>query len=150
MTTEMLSTELWLREVAPKERAADFIASTSALDSHGEVVDQHWRLDRYRANPVVFYAHDHRDLPIGRAENVRVEDGKLQCRIVFATAEANPRAEHVWQSIQQRTLRAVSVGFVPNDMRLEKRNGEDVYVLTDNELHEVSVVPLPSNPEALL
>jgi hypothetical protein len=34
-------------------------------------------------------------------------------------------------------------------VRLEVRDGEDVWVLSKNELLEISVVPIPSNPEAL-
>jgi HK97 family phage prohead protease len=101
------------------------------------------------ANPVVLYAHNSRELPIGHAELVEVRDGKLQIRVKFASAKANPRAEEVWNLIKERMLRAVSVGFVPRTIRSEKRDEKDIYVLTDNELHEVSVVPIPANPEAL-
>ena len=68
---------------------------------------------------------------------------------MFASAKANPLAEQVWQSVQERTLRAVSVGFKPREVRKETRDDKDVYVLSDNDLYEISVVPIPSNPEAL-
>lgn len=131
------------------EREADFVASTDALDSWDEIVEQVWDLKRYLANPIVLYAHQSRELPIGTARNVGVVDGELVCTIKFVTAEMNPKAEQVWQMVQSKVLRGVSVGFRPQTTRFEKRDGKEVYVLSDNVLHEISVVPIPANPEAL-
>lgn len=143
------SAALHIRGFDAVQRTADFIASTDAIDSYGERVEQSWDLKRYLANPVVLFGHNSRDLPIGHAEVVEVRDGKLQIRVRFASEKANPMAEKVWQSIQEKTLRAVSVGFVPRTVKATKEDGREVYVLSDNELHEVSVVPIPANPEAL-
>ena len=135
-------------------RTCDFVASTDAVDSFGEIVDQgSWDLERYKANPVVLFAHSSRDLPIGqctRCEVVSTIGGpQLECTIRFLTEDKNPKAEQVWKMVRDSELRAVSVGFIPRSMRYEKRNGKDVYVLSDNELAEISVVPIPANPEAL-
>lgn len=143
-----------IRSVNESERTVDFIASTDAIDSYGESVSQeNWQLDRYLANPVALFAHCSRELPIGHATRCEVvaSGGKkqLECTIKFATAEANPLAEQVWQSLRQKTLRAVSVGFMPHTVRWEKRNDNEVYVLDDCELYEISVTPVPANPEAL-
>ena len=140
---------LRIRAVREADREADFIASTECIDSYDEIVEQVWDLDRYLGNPVVLFAHDSRSLPIGQCTSVGVRNGNLECTIRFASAEANPMAENVWQSVKEKTLRAVSVGFVPRDVRREMRDGDEVYVLSDNELHEISVVPIPANPEAL-
>jgi len=130
-------------------RTATFVASTDALDSYDERVVQHWDLERYQRNPIVLFAHDRHALPVGQCIAVAVVDGQLECTLKFATAEANPLAEQVWQSIQQKTLRAVSVGFRPHTYRYEMENDQEVLVLDDNELYEISVVPLPANPDAL-
>lgn len=130
-------------------RTATFVASTDALDSYDERVVQHWALERYQRNPIVLFAHDRHALPVGQCIAVAVVDGQLECTLKFATAEANPLAEQVWQSIQQKTLRAVSVGFRPHTYRYEMENDQEVLVLDDNELYEISVVPLPANPDAL-
>lgn len=142
---------LHVRSFDEKARSATFIASTDAEDSYGEVVEQSWVLDRYRANPVILYAHqrDGSSLPIGQATRVGVVEGKLEVDAKFASAAANPFAENVWQSLVEGTLRAVSVGFRPGDVRLEKRNGKEVMVLRNNVLYEISVVPIGANAEAL-
>lgn len=140
---------LHLREMRQSTREADFVASSDAVDAYDEIVEQSWVLERFRANPVVLYAHQSRELPIGQATRVELVEGNLETTIRFASAQANPKAEQVWKLLQEGALRAVSVGFVPKTVRYEKRNGQDVYVLADNELHEISVVPIPANPEAL-
>jgi HK97 family phage prohead protease len=141
---------LEVKTINESGRSIDCIASTETVDSYGDIVEQVWNLQRYLANPVVLFAHNSRELPIGHAENVRVESGALRARIIFATADANPKAEQVWQSVRQKTLRGVSVGFYPNAVREEKRDGRSVLVLSDNELHEISVVPVPANPDAVM
>lgn len=130
-------------------RCCQVIASTDDVDSHGEIVEQSWDLTRYAANPVVLYGHDSRELPIGHASDVGVVDGRLVATLHFASEKANPRAEQVWQLVREGVLRAVSVGFYPSDVRFEMRDGREVPVLANNELLEISVVPVPANPNAL-
>jgi HK97 family phage prohead protease len=140
---------LHVREVREAKREADFVASTDAIDAYDEIVEQVWRLDRFHSNPVVLYAHQSRELPIGVATFCDVRDGNLICTIRFVTEDKNPKAEQVWKMVRDRELRAVSVGFVPHSYRWEKKDDREVLILSDNELHEISVVPIPANPEAL-
>jgi HK97 family phage prohead protease len=150
MDRALLATEMRLAGTPGEDRTMDVVASTEALDSHGTVLDSaSWKLERFAANPVVLYAHDQRELPVGYAEDVRVEGGELRARLRFVTAAANPLAEQVWQLVRQKALRAVSVGFFAGASKTEKRGGREVAVLSDNELLEISVVPVPSNPEAV-
>lgn len=147
--SELVTRGLSLKSIRLADRECDFVASTDAVDSYDEVVAQNWDLARFKANPVILYAHNSRELPVGKATRCEMVNGSLECTIKFASERANPRAEEVWCCVQEGVLRAVSVGFNPRDVRLEKRDGKDVYVLDDNELYEVSVVPVPANAEAL-
>jgi HK97 family phage prohead protease len=144
---------LVVRGIDEEKRTADFIASTEAIDSFEEVVEQSWILDRFKGNPVILFGHNSRALPIGQAtrcEVVQTIGGpQLECTILFATGEMNPEAERVWQLVKGKFLRAVSVGFYPKSMRYEKRDGKDIFILSENVLHEISVVTIPANPEAL-
>lgn len=136
--------------IDPQGRTADFVASTDAIDAHDEIVDQStWQLQDYLTNPVVLFAHNSRDLPIGTCVDVAVRNNRLECRIKFASEDMNPLAEQVWKMVQARILRAVSVGFVPSSYRIEMRDGREVLVWSDCVLKEISVVPVPANPEAL-
>lgn len=137
-----------VRAVREETREADFICSTDAIDRYGEIVEQtSWQLERFAQNPVALWSHQSRDLPIGQCKNVGVIDGKLQATIQFS--KAHQKAIDVWNLVQEKTLRAVSVGFYPHTYRLEKRDDKEVLVLADNELVEISVCAIPANHEAL-
>ena len=146
----MKTKALYLEKTAdPTSRVRSFTASTDSVDADNEIVEQDFILERFMANPVILWAHKSRELPIGKAVSVGVIGGKLKTEIEFATAEANPKAEHVFQSIEQGTLRALSIGFKPKSVRMEMRDEKEVFVLSKNELFEISVTPIPCNHEAL-
>lgn len=138
-----------LSSVREDAREADFTCSTDAVDSYGEVVRQNWDLNRFRSNPVALWSHDSHGLPVGQWKDVRVDGGALVGTLKVATAAANPLAENVWQSILEKTLRAVSVGFWPHKVSVEEIAGVERVVLDMNELYEISPTPIPANPEAI-
>lgn len=138
-----------------ESRSVRVIASTDAIDGADQVVMQDWALDRYKANPIVLYLHNflgcrpEDTLPIGSAPDVEIVDGHLEATLNFVDAKANPLAELVWQGFLQKSIRAVSVGFTSKNVLPETRDGKQVYVLSGNELLEISVCPIPMNPEAV-
>lgn len=172
----METRKIWgeIREL-PKEnsRKVVFTASTAARDRHKTVLNQNgWSLDNFNRNPVVGYQHNvygdicnppNPDDVLGPAR-AWVEDSKrangekqLMIEIDFETADLNPLADKVFRKIQNGTLRAVSVGFMElgegrygEKDKGEQRGGEnETYYFEGQELLEVSVVNIPSNPEAL-
>lgn len=132
-----------------RDRFVDVVASTDTIDSYGEIVVQDWKLDRYLKNPIVLYGHDTWSMPIGRASNVRVEEGKLKARLHFASEKANAKAEQVYLLMKENVIRAVSVGFKPGMRAVQTIDGKDTLTLLGNELLEISVVPIPANPDAV-
>lgn len=158
--TEIRNRSFSLYTCATREesRQVRCIASTDTLDAYGEVVEQDWQLDRYKKNPVVLFNHNYgalfggpsSQLPIGKCVDIAVKDGQLEATIQFAPAAANPMAEQVWQGVLAGTLRAISVGFRSGGVRIEKRDGVDVTVLSQNELYEISCCPMGANPDAIM
>lgn len=148
-----------VRSIREDAREADWVASTQAVDSYDTIIQQDWDgphrgLDRYRANPVVLFAHDSWALPIGRATKIGVENpdteaAALVTTVKFATAKANPMAEYCWQSVLEKTLRGMSVGWRPGAWERREVDGVMRSVAVRNTLYEQSVCPVPSNPEAL-
>lgn len=132
----------------------EFVASTDAVDRHGTILSPDgWMLDSFRANPIMAYQHNtHSTEPddILGTWDVRVENGKL---IVTANYDTeNEKAMKIKRKVDNGILRAVSVGFIPHEYRWgqkSKGESEDVMYLERNELLEVSIVAVPSNPEAL-
>ncbi len=129
-----------------EQRTVEAIVSTATEDRYGEIVEQSWRLDAFRRNPVILFAHNPRELPIGRAEAIDVVDGQLRAVIRFAPTN---RGEEVYQLFRSGMLSAFSVGFRPGTVRTEQRDGREIKILADNELLEISAVAIPANPEAL-
>ena len=142
-----------IRSIDKEKRTIDVVASTEAVDAHGTVIVQDWNLERFKRNPVILWAHNATlgmdELPIGKALRAEVVNGQLEATIQFAGADVNPRAEQVFQAYSQEFLRAVSVGFNPHSYRWEMRDDIEVLVFSDNELLEISCVPVGSNPDAL-
>jgi HK97 family phage prohead protease len=134
----------------------EFVISTSAIDRHGTIINpEGWDLKSFRSNPIMAYQHNtHSTDPddiLGTWE-IRVEDGQLVGKPVFEPSELNEKADKVRRKVEHGTLRAVSVGFIPRAWHWgDKKKGErsDVLYLDENELLEVSIVAVPSNPEAL-
>lgn len=153
---EVFSRSMEVRSIDEKTRSIEVVASTDSVDLHGTVLVQDWEedggLDRFRQNPVILWAHNAtwgtEELPIGRASETRMEDGKLVTRIEFAPVEVSELAERCWNAYRLKFLRAVSVGFWPRSYRWEERDGREVLVLFRNILLEISCVPIGSNPDA--
>ncbi|MDZ5077875.1 HK97 family phage prohead protease [Nesterenkonia sp. HG001] len=99
-------------------------------------------LERFKANPVVMPNHDYSRLPIGRAENISIEDGQLLADAVFDTG--SPEGAETDRLYREGFLNAVSVGFDITDM--DTRTG-DVH---EWELIEFSAVSVPMDPSAVV
>lgn len=138
-----------VRGIDKAKRTAHFVCSTDVIDSYGERVEQVWNLKRFLTNPVILFAHKSRDLPIGKASNVGVLDGKLQCDVELLSQEANPLTEQILNQWAEGMLLTGSVGFIPHSYRWEMEGDREILILSDNELLEFSVTPVPANPEAL-
>lgn len=134
---------------AAGERALTFTISTGAVDrDHDTIAVDGWDLGPYRKNPVVLWAHDSRDLPLARASAVGVRAGALVATADFVPADVYPFAETVLQMLKGGFLNATSVGFQPKKGAWNmERGGMD---FMEQTLLEFSIVPVPSNPEALV
>lgn len=132
------------------ERKYEFTASTSAVDRDGEVVEvEGWDLKNFKKNPVIMYAHDYRSLPIGRAPKIRVSDGKLKNTVEFPPEGTYEFADIVERLVKEGYLKTESVGFIPKEWKDgdDKKSPKRTY--TKQELLEISIVPVPSNPNAI-
>lgn len=136
------------------------IASTASVDRHGDIVDQVWQLDSYRTNPVILWAHDPNTPPVGRAVSVEVQQTEngpaLLASIKFDDGEHNPLGRTVAEQFRNGMLSAVSVGFRPGSAvprssldENDPRHAKTGLILSNNELLEISAVPIPANSDAL-
>lgn len=132
-----------------KADAREFVMSTALVDRVGDIVEQDWDLADFRENPIALWHHDVRE-PIGKWHNVRVLDGELRGYLDIAEEGTSETVDKARSLIDQRILRAVSVGFnftkaVPIDPKKPFRG----YRLSGNSLYECSLVSIPINYDAL-
>lgn len=144
-------------------RTLTFVASDGTRDAAGTVLNQeNWSLKRYEKNPIIPYQHDvylgwdssNPDNIIGKGR-AYVEDGKLMVDITFETKDINEKAEKIYKKLLFGSLNAVSVGFLPigkgswgkGDEAIDGSN--PTYYYAGQELLEISVVNIPSNPNAV-
>ena len=127
-----------------------FVLSTDEVDRHGDVVSADgWVLDAYRRNPVLLWAHDYRRPAIGRAVGLWTEPRRLMARMEFAPTGFAQEVAALYRTGFQW---GVSVGFKP--LRFEERRDEKTGAFLgvrflQQELLEVSAVPVPANRNAL-
>lgn len=145
-----------LSEENIKNREAEFVISTEAVDTYGTVFKMDgWNLERYAKNPIVCYGHrtwdGNPDMIIGTSE-VKVDGDQLVGKVRFETEDINPTAEKIWKKVQAGTLRMASIGANPKRGHWgDEKLGEDkdVIYFDEQELLEWSIVPIGSNPDAL-
>jgi len=141
--------DLHLRDASSDDRTYTFIASTAEIDRMGDVINQSgWDLSAFRRNPVILFAHDSGSLPVAKATSVGAHDGKLMVSVKFAQTGL---ARGVAAMVNSGHLRATSVGFRPTKFdfaRSASRSGGIDFA--QQELLEVSIVPVPANASCLL
>lgn len=133
------------------ERQYEFTASTSSQDRDGEIIEPSgWDVKNFKKNPVIMYAHDYKSLPIGRAPKVWVStNGELKNTIEFPPEGTYEFADIVERLVNAGYLRTESVGFLPRAWVDGDGEKEARRTYTKQELLEISIVPVPSNPDAL-
>jgi len=132
-----------------------FVMSVGTPDGADDVVEQSWKLDRFAANPVAFFNHRSWGLPVGRWERVRVEGGVLKGD--FVPTDASDEGRTIRAMLDEKTLRAASVGFIPGKATDRSKYPTDHplyaergYVFSENNLLECSIVGVPMHPEATM
>ncbi|WP_181786049.1 hypothetical protein [Streptomyces phytophilus] len=101
-------------------------------------------LGRFQANPVVGYGHMYwgrESLPIGRSEKTWIDDDRLMMDVGFD--QEDDFARTVERKYRGGYLNAFSIGFDVWDI-------DDAGVPAGWELFEVSAVPLPMDPNAVV
>jgi HK97 family phage prohead protease len=128
-------------------RQIKVVASDATPDRDGDVMDPAGcDFSAYRKNPIVLAAHDQKQ-PIGTAAVARTPS-VIEALISFAPLGASRTADEFCALAKAGVLSAVSVGFRPIDAEPIK-NGRGV-LWKAWELLELSLVAVPSNPNAVV
>jgi len=141
-------------EVDDDSREVRVVASEESVDRYGDIVRASgWDLKHFKRNPVLLFAHDSRSPPIGMVSKVGVEGDKLIATAKFLPEGVYDFADTIWRIVKAGALRAVSVGFLPTEKPIAIRDATNEHItgfeFVGQELLELSVVPVPANPQAL-
>lgn len=142
------------------EKVYTFTASTSDPDRHKTVVNQkNWKLENFNLNPIIGYQHNlYGDLcgvgdpddVIGKSVRTYIEDDSLMIDVVFD--QENEKARKIQSKVERGFLNTVSVGFIElGEKKIGLKDlGQDpeLEYFEGQELLEVSIVNIPSNPKA--
>ena len=147
----------------PEERILEFIGSTAVVDRYGDIIEvAGWDLANYKNNPIFLWAHNSSLPPLGRAVSVKKTADALVFQIKFASREEYggewpaiaPSPETIYNLYLNGYLRATSVGFscVEREPIVDTKNDgrQTGWRFLKQELYELSAVPVPANPEALM
>lgn len=140
-------TNMVCKEFNDDEMSFVAYASKEVLDRDGEIVKADaWDIEEYLKNPVIMLFHDYNKLPVGKALWVRKANDGLRFKPKFADTETG---REVYQLYKEGILNAFSAGFRVLDWEEGKAEGVK-RVYTKVKLHEISCVPVPSCPDALV
>ena len=120
---------------ARKDRVGDVVVPTGG--QFGE-----W----LRGGGVVLYGHNYGELPVGRAERIRIKSDAVEADVRFAS-EIDPFAARVERFVAGDFLRSCSIGFKPLS---NERQSDGSYLISQWEMLELSMVPVPANSDAIV
>jgi len=153
--------ELVSKEAGFGDRVIAWTVSTEDRDRDNDRIKvPGWTLKNFRNNPVVMWAHNYSEPPIGRGLKVwKDRDGdkpRLRMLKQFTTKEENPFGDMIFNLAKSKFIRTASVGFQPLDFEIDPEQDEETknswfpgLLFKKQDLLESSVVPVPSNPFAL-
>jgi hypothetical protein len=148
---------------ASNERRMTFTVTTGEKNRNGwKLNPQGWHLENYAKNPVMLWVHNDggwmdsgsHGLPFAKAERTWVDADFLKVKCVWVdegdiTGEAGELCESVLRLYRKGYLNAVSAGWIPLDWEfVETEDGWEI-MCKEQELVEISFVPVPAEPNAL-
>lgn len=130
------------------------MANANVPDRMGERVEPRgMNLKNYQKNPVILYNHGHDmafgTMPVGKALDVKLDDKGIYIEAEISQSKSD-KITAIRDLVRDGYLKTFSIGFNPlawaeeDDMDA----GKKVLVITEAELIENSVVPIPMNQDS--
>jgi hypothetical protein len=141
-------------------RKAEFVVSSQRVDRDGDIVVQKGAdLTEFERNPQALLFHNSRGWPIGQwsdmRKKLRSDPPRTEGTLNFAPANGPiPEVDQSFWAVENGLIRTVSIGFMPLELEMiEHKDGDSPwpwgYLISASEWYEVSLVPIPAQPDAV-
>ena len=107
---------------------------------------------QFEKNPVMFYQHNDWNMPVGKWENVRKENGQLLADAVFDTEDTDKDVQRMIKKVQNGFIKMASCGLVDlecSDDPMLCSDGDCCMVVTKCRLREASIVAVGGNHNSM-
>jgi len=151
-SSQQLNFNATLGAIDSENKKVSFVLSDNTIVGRGwfdmQLLHEKKNIDLTRKKILkVFYNHKSNDLPIGKWENLRLEEGKLKADAVFD--DADEFAMKIFGKIERGILESISVGIsILKYTREQRDNNKDLIIVTKWEIYEASIVNIPAIPNA--
>jgi hypothetical protein len=142
-----------------EQRVVKYRISDETQDRYGDIVRASGiRFDNFTKNPVVQFAHDYQQPPVGIGLKTWASGKAAYMLVLFYDERVDPsgKADLIFRLVKSGGMKACSIGFVPLKVNFPKTTAErDRLGLGDfgveyleSDLLELSPCPVPANPSA--
>lgn len=145
-----------------ENRIRQYTITDETCDRYGDIVRAKGAvLDNFSKNPVIQFAHNYEEPPVGTALKTWYDKAsstvKAWAMFYDDRVDSSGRSELIWKFVRANAMRACSIGFMPLEYNVpnneEERGalglGKYGVEFTKWDLLEFSPVPVPANPNAL-
>lgn len=148
-TEAPVSTNVDIESIEKNGYTQKFKITDESVDASGDIVySDGVEFDKYLKNPVVFWEHEKKMKPIGRAESVYKTDDGWYADIHFPPKAVDEFANSVAKSVAYGLIRGTSIGFKPKKYNKSYETGRN-YDFKNVSIAEISITSLPQNENAL-
>ena len=125
--------------------------SDESIDRYGDTIKATgWK---FAAEVPLLFGHDAGSIDnfMGVGKNIRIDGSRLVGDLAFVPEGVNSKADTVCEAVRQKFLKTVSVGFAPIEWEPTRDKSRPGGVdFKKQELWELSIVPIPANPNAVI
>lgn len=127
-----------------------FSDESVARDGHTIATDG-WRTGHFESNPVFLWCHDSTSPPVGKVVEITRSGSQLRGVVEYPDDDVSPFGAMIYRMVRGGFLNATSVSWSPIKWRYatDKSRAPGAIDFLEQELLEVSQVPVPSLPTAL-
>lgn len=149
MKTNRAFSAITIKSVSEESREITGIASTPALDRVKDVVEPLGL--SFSDDAPLLLNHDHSQ-PVGTVQFGTPTAKGLPFKAKIAKVDEDgvvkQRTDEAWHSVKSGLIKGVSIGFIPDEYE-QMGEGKGMR-FTKAQVHELSLVAIPCNPEAVI